>query len=222
MADDPRIAYLQARLQARHGDRLAADDWRVAEASTDLSHYLDAIRRTALKRWITDINHEMEPEAIERALRAAWRDSVDHIAGAAPEEWRPAVEWLRWLPDLSAVEHLLRGGKVPPWMRADPVMRALAFDEPQRRREALAELPLAPLQPAEQDAAPRVVEAWLGEWRRRLPRTNADQRAELDDLVETILHHLEAMRAAPRPTAARCATRSPSAPRGAFGAAPAR
>lgn len=196
MADDPRIAYLQARLQARHGDRLAADDWRVAEASTDLSHYLDALRRTALKRWIADINHEMEPEAIERALRAAWRDSVDQIAGAAPVEWRPAVEWLRCLPELSAIEHLLRDGKVPPWMRADPVLRDVAFDEPQRRREALADTPLAPLQPAEHDSASRVVEAWLTEWRRRLPRTSADQRAELDELVEAILHHLEAMRAA--------------------------
>lgn len=199
MADDPRIAYLQARLQARHGDRLTADDWRVAEASTDLSHYLDAIRRTALKRWVADIDDEMEPEAIERMLRAAWRDHVDQITAAAPEEWRPAVEWLRWLPDLSAIEHLLRGGKVPPWMRADPVMRGLAYDEPQRRREALAELPVAPLQPADDDSASRVVEAWLEEWRRRLPRTSADQRAELDELVEIILHHLEAMRASAEP-----------------------
>lgn len=196
MADDPRIAYLQARLQARHGDRLAADDWRVAEASTDLSHYLDAIRRTALRRWVADIDHEMEPEAIERALRAAWRDGIDQVAGASPEEWRPAVEWLRCLPELSAIEHLLRDGKVPPWMRADPVLREFAFDEPQRRREALAETPLLAVS---REGAPHVIDAWLAEWRRRLPRCNASQQGELEELVETILHHLEAMRAAAEP-----------------------
>lgn len=149
MAKDARFAYLQARLQARHGDRPSPDDWRVAEASADLSHYLEAIRRSALKRWVGDLNHEMEPETIERQLRATWRDAVDETAGWAPEEWRPAVEWLRWLPDLPAVEHLLRGAKVAPWMRSDPVVRAFAFDEPARRREALAETPLAPLRPPE-------------------------------------------------------------------------
>jgi hypothetical protein len=47
MASDPRSAYLQARLQARHGDRPSAEDWRLLEASAELSHYMDAVRRTA-------------------------------------------------------------------------------------------------------------------------------------------------------------------------------
>ena len=194
MADDARFAYLQARLQALHGDRPAADDWRVAEASTDLSHYLEAIRRTALRRWAGDINHEMAPEAIERQLRAAWREHVDQVATWAPEEWRPAVEWLRWLPDLPAVEHLMRGAKVPPWMRADPVLRELAFDEPQRRREALAELPLAPVQPEDAPGAPQVVDGWIGEWRRRLPAAGRAPDGELTQSLEAIRDHVETMR----------------------------
>ena len=194
MANDARFAYLQARLQARHGDRPAADDWRVAEASTDLSHYLEAIRRTALRRWVGDINHEMEPEAIERQLRAAWREHVDQVATWAPEEWRPAVEWLRWLPDLPAVEHLMRGAKVPPWMRADPVLREFAFDEPQRRREALAELPLGPVQPEDEAVAPQVVDGWLEEWRRRLPAAGRDPDGELAQILEAIRNHVETMR----------------------------
>lgn len=194
MAKDAHLAYLQARLQARHGDRPSSDDWRVAEASTDLSHFLDAIRRTALRRWVGDINHEMEPEAIERQLRIAWRDAVDQVAGWSPQEWRPAVEWLRWLPDLPAVEHLMRGAKVAPWMRADPVMRELAFDEPQRRREALAELPLAPVHPENEQAGPAVVEAWIAEWRNRLPAEGRDPRGELTQMLETARTHIEAMR----------------------------
>jgi hypothetical protein len=199
MAEDSRLAYLQARLQARHGDRPSPDDWRVAEASTDLSHYLDAIRRTPLRRWVSDINHEMEPEAIERQLRAAWRDAVDRVARWSPEEWRPAVEWLRWLPDLPGVEHLMRGAKVPPWMRADPVMRELGFDEPQRRREALAQSPLAPVQPEGDQDAPAVVEAWIAEWQRRLPAAGRDPQGGLAQLLELVRAHLEAMRSSDEP-----------------------
>lgn len=194
MAEDARHAYLQARLQARHGDRPSADDWRVAEASTDLSHYLEALRRTALRRWLGDLNHEMEPEAIERQLRASWREAIDQVASWSPAEWRDAVAWLRWLPDLPSVEHLLRGHKVPPWMRADPVMRELAFDEPQRRREALAGLPLAPVQLDETATSPRVVDAWIEEWRRRLPASARAADSQLMQMLEWVLQHLEAMR----------------------------
>jgi hypothetical protein len=192
MAEDSRLAYLQARLQARHGDRPSPDDWRLAEASSDLSHYLDGIRRTALRRWVADINHEMEPEAIERQLRIAWRDTVDQVAGWTPQEWRAAVTWLRWLPDLPAVEHLMRGAKVPPWMRADPVMRELAFDEPQRRREALAQL--APTLAEREQAAPTVVDAWIEEWHRRLPARGRDPQGELMQILEAVRRHIEAMR----------------------------
>jgi len=209
MAEDARLAYLQARLQARHGDRPGADDWRVAEASADLSHFLEAVRRSALKRWIGDVNPEMAPEAIERHFRAAWRAAVDEVADWSPEEWRAAVAWLRWLPDLPAIEHLLRGLKIPPWMRADPVLKEIAFEDPQRRLDAIAEQPLAPL--LENDAeeprfdappdpdAPRVVARWVAAWRRRLPRNARAHRDELTALLEQVQAHLEAMRASAEP-----------------------
>jgi hypothetical protein len=195
MAKDARFAYLQARLQARHGDRPSPDDWRIAESSSGLSHYLEAVRRTPLKRWVGDLNHEMEPEAMERLLRATWRETVDQVADWSPEEWRPAVRWLRWLPDLPAIEHLLRGAKVPPWMRADPVMRELAFDELPRRREALAESPLAPLCPEETQVLPQVAAAWTRELQQRLPAGARDPAGELTQILEAVRSHVEAMRA---------------------------
>ena len=208
MTEDARLAYLQARLQARHGERPSADEWRLAESSADLSHYLEAIRRTALKRWVSGINHEMAPEAIERQFRVAWREAVGEIARWAPDRWGPAVEWLRWLPDLPAVAHLLRGRKIPPWMRADPVMRELAFEEPERRREALAGLPLAPLAPDDETAGedqhsedhdgadlPPVTAAWVREWRRRVPGGLGSHRETLAHILEQVLRHIEAMRA---------------------------
>lgn len=154
MAEDPRLAYLQARLQARHGERPSGDDWRLAESSADLSHYLEAVRRTALKRWLGDVNHEMPAEAIERHLRAAWREGVDAVAAWSPADWRAAVEWLRWLPELPAVAHLLNGERVPPWMRDDPVTREFAFEEDARLRDALSEQALAPLLAADPAADP--------------------------------------------------------------------
>src|SRR6056297_298491 len=212
MAEDPRLAYLQARLQARHGDRPSGDDWRLAESSADLSHYLEAVRRTALKRWLGEVNHEMPPEAIERQLRAAWREAVDTIATWSPEHWRAAVEWLRWLPELPAVAHLLNGERVPPWMHADPVTREFAFEDDARLRDALAEQPLAPLlaaDPATGDAAmpgaampgAPVTRAWIDEWRRRLPRAgycggaSGDERRRLAEMLEQVQQHVEAMRA---------------------------
>jgi hypothetical protein len=209
MAEDARLAYLQARLQARHGDRPSADDWRVAESSADLSHFLEAVRRTALKRWIGDVNPDMAPEAMERHFRAAWRGAVDEVAGWSPEDWRAAVAWLRWLADLPAVEHLLRGLNIPPWMRADPALKEIAFEDPQRRLEAISEQPLAPLLEGDPDDptldappdpdAPRIVARWVAEWRRRLPRSARAHRDELAALLEQVQAQLEAMRASPEP-----------------------
>lgn len=202
MAEDSRFAYLQARLQARHGERPSGDDWRLAESSADLSHYLEAVRRTALKRWLGEVNHEMSPEAIERHLRGAWREAVDTIAGWSPEDWRDAVEWLRWLPELPAVTHLLHGERVPPWMRADPVTREFAFEEDARLRDSLSEQPLAPLLAADpRTCGTSVISAWIDEWRRRLPGAgycggaSGEERRRLDQMLEQVQAHIEAMRA---------------------------
>ncbi|SRR6056297_504539 len=191
MANAAQFAYLQTRLQARHGDRPSSDEWRMAEASADLLHYLDALNRTSLKRWVRDLHPEMAPEEIERLLRAAWRQEVDEVTDWSPDDLRAAVEWLRWLPDLPAIEHLMRGEQVPPWMRADPVLREFAFEEPQRRAEALAGLPVAPL--GDEDVAA----AWLAAWQARLPGRTHPLPAELSALVAVMRGHLHAMRAGP-------------------------
>ena len=137
----------------------------------------------------------MAPEAIERELRAAWTGCVDEVAGWVPEDWRPAVSWLRWLPYLPAVDHLLGPRSVPPWMRADPVMRALAFDDPARRRQALAGLGLKALDPGDGNA-PRVDEAWQAEWLRRLPDASDEDRAALERILRRAGAHISAMREA--------------------------
>jgi len=198
MADTPRIAYVQSRLQARLGELPRPEDWRVAEASADLSHYLEALRRTGLQRWVGALAAGMAPEAIERELRAAWKGCVDEVAGWVPDDWRPAVSWLRWLPYLPAVDHLLGPRSVPPWMRADPVLRPLAFDDPARRRQALEGLGLEALDPGD-GRGPRVHEAWRAEWQRRLPDGTGHDRATLELIARRVENHLAAMRDASGP-----------------------
>ncbi len=197
MAESAQFGYLQARLQARHGDRPSAQEWRVAEASADLSHYLEAIRRTALKRWINEINQDMTSETIERQLRMCWRETVDQIAAWAPVKWRPAVEWMRWLPDLPAVQDLARGGKLAPWMRDDPVLRDFAFDDPARRREALEHHPLGTLAGAQPMLAPDQTEVgvvWVRTFKSLVPDAGSGAKPDVDHLVRLVEEHLEAMR----------------------------
>lgn len=193
MADDSRLAYVQARLQARHGDRPGPDDWRVVEASADLAHYLEALKRTGMHRWSAGLSPDATPEALEREFREAWLACVDEVAGWMDKDWKQAVDWLRWLPYLPAIEHLLGPRRVPPWMRSDPVMRPLAFDDPARRRQALSSLPFAALDPGEEGSR-GLVDAWLEAWRGKLPAHADDERVALERLVSLVTAHLEAMR----------------------------
>ncbi len=196
MADNPRLAYLQARLQSRHGDRPGAEDWRVAEASADLAHYLEALRRTSLRRWVSEVDPEAGPDAMERGFRAGWRSCVEEVSRWSPGPWKPALAWLACLPDLPAVEHLLRGNPPARWMRSDPVLKTLAQDDAERRREALRASPMAPLAGAEDSLGQTdVVGAWLEEFRYRLPDAERDQAA-LEALISRALAHRKAMSAA--------------------------
>ena len=161
-------------------------------ASTAWAQFIPPVKSSTARLFLPLDHLRHVPAAGTR--RARGREPIAPGASGSPAEWRDAVAWLRWLPDLPSVEHLLRGHKVPPWMRADPVMRELAFDEPQRRREALAGLPLAPVQLDETATSPRVVDAWIEEWRRRLPASARAADSQLMQMLEWVLQHLEAMR----------------------------
>lgn len=193
MAESARFGYLQARLQARHGQRPSHDDWRLAEASVDLSHFLDAVRATALNRWVRAVSADSSALEIEALMRMAWRDAVEQSAAWAPEFWREALLWLRWLPELPALAHLLAGQGVRPWMRRDPFMKSLAFDEPAACLEALKESPLA-LMAVNIKEHGDVSRAWVAVWRQLQPESApSGVRAELAEMRESTQRHLQAM-----------------------------
>jgi hypothetical protein len=183
MSVRPQWSYVQARLQARHGDRLQEADWRALEAARSLDHFIERARATSLRRFIERLNAGMSSHAIERALRAAWRDYVAEVAGWGPPEWRPAVLWTAHLADLPIIDALLRGEK-PEWAQQDAALVSFL----QSGHGALEKLPHAPLLPASGREA-TLARRWFAHWRSLWPR--ADRQRALDSLADTISIHFD-------------------------------
>jgi hypothetical protein len=134
----------------------------------------------------------MHSHAIERVLRAGWRDYVGEVAGWAPAAWRPAVQWTAYLSDLAVVRHLL-DGHTPDWSRADPVYAPLAEADGQVRADQLAETPLRPLAQAE-DRTASLGARWLAHWRALWPRLRQKDERSLDRLIERVARCTEQLR----------------------------
>src|SRR5208282_3281592 len=64
------FAYAQARIEARHGERLQDVEWKMLESAQSLSRYLERARSTSLKRFLTQISPDLSAHAIERVLRS--------------------------------------------------------------------------------------------------------------------------------------------------------
>lgn len=167
MIDCGSLPYATARLAARHGQRLDAAAWQRIEGLRDLAAALEAARRTALRPWLLGLTAELPPAELEAALRAQARAAVDEVAAWVGPDWRAAVQWCALLPDLAPLQHLLRGGAPPAWMRADARWQAVAEAEPAARQAALADTPWAALAT---QAPEHIATAWADGWRRRCPR----------------------------------------------------
>jgi hypothetical protein len=161
---------VQARLQARHGERLQEADWRALEAAQSLDQYIERARATALRRFTDAVNPRMSSQTIERALRAAWRGYVAEIAGWVPAEWQAAVLWAAYVPELPAIDAISRG-ESPAWIRQDPLLSGLNENAD-----------LAPLTRAEGVPGWR----WAAHWQSLWPKGKSDARllAGLSDAVQ--------------------------------------
>jgi hypothetical protein len=119
----PKLAYAQARIQARHGERLSEAGWRRLESAKSAAQFLDLARSTSLAPWAGRVVADMEPHGIERGLRAAWRETVGEVADWMPAGWPAAVRLYAMLPELPIRDHLARGQPLPPWLEADEALR---------------------------------------------------------------------------------------------------
>ncbi len=186
MSARPRWSYVQARLQARHGERLDEDAWRALDAARSVEEYLERSRATALRRFTDALAPRMSSHVIERMLRAAWRAHVAEVATWVAPAWQAAVRWTAYLPDLALIRALLEG-KAPDWARQDPALAALCDAGPERA----ARLERSPLAALAATDARSPVERWLAAWQAAWPAPSAAERRSLDEFVRIATNHFE-------------------------------
>jgi hypothetical protein len=175
------LEFAQARIGARHGERVREADWQRIETLREIGPLLELVRATSLRPWLAGIDAGSDSHRVESALRECWRAVVAEVGGWMPERWRPALAWWATLPDLALLQHLARGEEPAAWMPDDAAWRDLCAATPGSRAALLAEGPLAALSAAwsTPEALPQL---WDAEWRRRWP----ERRPEDDDMLEPL------------------------------------
>jgi hypothetical protein len=138
-----------------------------------------------LRRFTERLNAGMSSHAVERVLRAGWRDYVAEVAGWCLEDWRPVILWTAPLPDLPAIDALLRG-EAPSWAQQDSLLAAFSDRD---RGSALRTSPLAVLLP-EPSREKTLAARWYAHWRELLPH-RGDERRALIKLAEDVKTHVE-------------------------------
>jgi hypothetical protein len=182
------LEYAHGRLQARHGQRAGEPVWRRIEVTRDFAPLLELARATALRPWLDGITADSTDAQIESTLRGHWRTRIAELVGWMPEAWQSPVAWCAVLPDLGPLQHLARGGEPAPWMEDDTTWRALCAAQPSERAALLAAGPLCALAAAW--ALPQTIgDAWLAEWKRRLPHAIGDAGDALPQVVRALVDH---------------------------------
>ncbi len=182
MSARPHWSYVQARLQARHGARPDEAGWRVVEGAKSAGHFLERVRATSLDRFAARLDAQMPSHAIERILRAEWRDYVAELSGWVPPEWRQAVLWTRHAAALPILDGVARAAP-PQWMHGDPELAAFS--------EAAT-------------GSGSVAARWFAHWCGLWPEGCERERRALDKLVVIVERQVEDLRRAdPRETSKR-------------------
>lgn len=184
MRDSARLAYAQARIQARYGRSPDAGFWRSVDAARDFEHTVELVRGSPYRTAVLALSAETGVHELERRLRQEWASSCEEVASWYPPRWRPAFLWLRWLPWLPALTWLAAGHPPQPWMHRDPVIAGLLGEG--GPPAALAAGELAPLAAGFAPGG-RVRTAWRRHWRslwQPLPPRHAVGLERLDAAVE--------------------------------------
>lgn len=182
------FAYVQARLQARHGMRPSESTWRLLDASKDLGHFLQVARNSPLRPRVEHLPRHADTHLIERSLRGDWRAYVRAVAAWCPRAWRPPVAWTALLVDLPAIAHCLSQTRLPAWMREDAALAPFAAAERSMRIEALQQSDWAPVVRGWLAGA-SVLGAWMEHWR-TLRAGDGPTRAALEGLAGAVREHI--------------------------------
>lgn len=182
------FAYVQARAQARVGQLLGEQQWLHLAAARGLSAYLEEARTTALRPWVMGFSSASDSHDIERGIRAQFRATVVEAAGWVQRDWRPAVHWVAWLPELPLLQLLLGGQRIPWWVARDRHLSGYLDRSGQVSRAGIEQAGGSPLVAAWERGEP-LDAAWLSHWRTRLPRCTRQTTRSLEQLTELLARH---------------------------------
>ena len=199
MIDAGSLELMQARVQARHGQRLGDVGWQALQNTRDFGALLAAARETTLRPWLAGLTPDVDAARIEAVLRHQWRATVDEALAWMPAAWHAALAWCAVWPDLPALQHLARGGGADAGRFDDPAWQALAHAAPAERHAIVAAGRWAALAPAWPTPA-LLGQAWLAEWQRRAPAQRGDDAAGWRALTATLQGHTRRFAAAPAGT----------------------
>ena len=188
-----RFAYVQVRLQARHGARPDEALWRSLQGTSDFANYLQLARHTPLQSWVRTLDPGQSSDEIEGELRRLFRGHVDEVAGWVPPAWRPAVLWVRRLPDLPALQYLLSGAPVPAWLQDDAELRDMGCLPVESRLDVMQHSDCNIFLTASQ-AGESLPDAWLSHWQTLWPGT-ARQNQGLEALGNALHYYLRVLQA---------------------------
>ncbi|HMK88264.1 MAG TPA: hypothetical protein VK446_01330 [Methylocystis sp.] len=160
------FAYAQARIEARHGERLEDAGWKTLDSAQSLSRYLERARSTSLKRFLAPISLDLSAHAIDGVLRREAALYVGEIAAWAPRRWQPAIAWLAALPLLPLVGGLRGDASPPDWVGEDAALATLAAAGSDAPANAAGLVRFVGTSGAPSDVGRR----WLRRWRALWPQ----------------------------------------------------
>lgn len=186
------FGYAQTRLQAHHAARPDESAWRRIESIGELATFLQEARAGSLRPWVLGLSADVDAHMLEYTLRQQLRAYIDAVAHWQPARWRAALRWVRVLPDLPLLQHLLIDGPSPDWLRNDPEFGLALRDDGTIRWEVLRAIGHAPLLAMWQRGTP-LAQAWIEHWRTLWPDTEAPVRAALEAVAALIADYLRAL-----------------------------
>jgi hypothetical protein len=182
------FGYVQARAQARFAGLPRESDWQRLEATRGLSAFLEEARATALKPWVAGLSGASDAHDIDRGIRTVYRGEIAGAGRWVPEDWRAAVHWVQWLPQLLVIGQALAGGRAPAWLTHDPVLAGFVGAGGELDPVALRAAGLGPLVAAAAEGAD-LPAAWLEAWRSRWPAMRRSFQTSLEQLAATCVAH---------------------------------
>ena len=185
----PHAAFAQARIQAAYSALPHEEHWDQLRGARNLSAYLEEARNGPFRLWVRGYSAQSEPHVIERGLRMLFIERVEQTCAVVPWQWRPMLMHWRWVPYLPIIAGLGPGQPMPAWTALDAVLGCLTPDPgglPSQVSscDQLAELMMFAGDP---DA---LAAFWLQRWYSSLGHLGQGSRANVTDLAEQLMQHL--------------------------------